>query len=606
MNLTGLFQYGNKNMANRNHGNTTVKESSHSSNENSVRQTVRNLSTGQTIQGEVVSKNGNEVQIMVDKDVIISARLDRDIPVTVGQNMTFEVKNPNGAHIALRPLYENLTQDVNVLKALEAAKLPVTGEWVRMVSAMMEQGMSIDKNALLDMGKLLMSNAGARPETVVMLKALNLPVTPENIQQFENYQRYEHQILQQVSDVLLEIPQTYQTMVNAGNTNVAVDFYTQILNLFTGGQGQQASTANEGMRNLVFADIAGDTQTINMDGNMQALQSGNAASDSGNGEIAGPVQRQVQTEMTQEMMQLTGESPQAHTNEFLHHIADTSSMSMVTGEIVLGMADIGSREQLAVMLGCLGMSENLLLQVREGSLAPEQLLRSLQEFLATKPEGVNHTDLMNLFGSREYNEILNRVIQQHWMMKPEDVTDKKNVAEFYGRLKAQTTQLLEALGQAAKDTPLARNLTTVQNNIDFMNQVNQAFQYIQLPLKMSGGNAHGDLYVYANRRNVQSEDGSVSALLHLDMEHLGTMDIHVRMKDKNVNTKFYLQDESMIDFIAQHIHILNERLEKRGYSMQAEMVVAEEKTGKNNVMETITAQEKKSTLLAQYSFDVRA
>ena len=43
------------------------------------------------------------------------------------------------------------------------------------------------------------------------LKALNLPVTPENIQQFENYERYEHQILKQVSDVLLEIPKTYHS-----------------------------------------------------------------------------------------------------------------------------------------------------------------------------------------------------------------------------------------------------------------------------------------------------------------------------------------------------------------------------------------------------------
>ena len=31
----------------------------------------------------------------------------------------------------------------------------------------------------------------------------------------------------------------------------------------------------------------------------------------------------------------------------------------------------------------------------------------------------------------------------------------------------------------------------------------------------------------------------------------------------------------MIDFIAENIHILNERLEKRGYSLHAEMKVME-------------------------------
>ena len=49
------------------------------------------------------------------------------------------------------------------VKGIEAAKLPATKELMQMVSAMMKQGMSIDKNALLDMSKLMMSNAGARP-----------------------------------------------------------------------------------------------------------------------------------------------------------------------------------------------------------------------------------------------------------------------------------------------------------------------------------------------------------------------------------------------------------------------------------------------------------
>lgn len=78
------------------------------------------------------------------------------------------------------------------------------------------------------------------------------------------------------------------------------------------------------------------------------------------------------------------------------------------------------------------------------------------------------------------------------------------------------------------------------------------------------------------------------------------------LKEQRVNTQFYLQDESMIDFIADHIHILNERLEKRGYSMHAEMKVREDEKETVDVMKKITAQESRSALLAQYAFDVRA
>lgn len=612
MNLAGLFQYGNKSTANPSAEKINVKGNNSATNTSQAQQAVKNLAPGQTIQGEIIEKNGNEVQIRVDKDVVITAKLDRDIPVSVGQNMTFEVKNNSGSQIALRPLYENMAQDANVLKALEAAKLPATKELMQMVSAMMKQGMSIDKNALLDMSKLMMSNAGARPETVVTLKALNLPVTPENIQQFENYERYEHQILKQVSDVLLEIPKTFQSMVSSGQGNVAIDFYTQLLDLVTGaGAGTQASEGTmqpditAGTGNMVFSDIVEDNSAAGMAGN--ADQNIDTVPNLQSKDVATTVQSQVQTGMTEELLQLTQDGKgieEAGTNGTQNTPA-TQMANAAVNETLLGIVNTEGREQLASLLGKLGASESILAQVKEGSISPEQLMKSIQQLLSQKAD-VNRTDLMQLFGSKEYNQVLENAIRQQWLLKPENVANKKDVEEFYGRLRTQTSQMLESLGQIAKDTPLANQLSNMQNNLDFMNQMNQAFQYIQLPLKMSGGEAHGDLYVYANRRNKPSEDGSVSALLHLDMEHLGTMDIHVRMKDKNVSTKFYLQDESVIDFIAEHIHILNERLQKKGYNMQAEMIVSEDMQEKTNVVETIMAQEKKSTLLAQYSFDVRA
>ena len=74
----------------------------------------------------------------------------------------------------------------------------------------------------------------------------------------------------------------------------------------------------------------------------------------------------------------------------------------------------------------------------------------------------------------------------------------------------------------------------------------------------------------------------------------------------DVSTKFYLSNEKILDFIAANIHLLEERLRKRGYSFQSEMQMTKEEKGGASVIETLTAQEKKATLLAQYSFDVRA
>lgn len=589
MSLINLFQYGNKSIKSQNTGTVRAPGIPSSS---QLPQAVRNLSAGQTIQGEVVGRNGNEVQIRVDKDVVITARMDADMNVSVGQSLTFEVKGNSGSQIALRPLYENLTQDANVLKALGAAKLPVTNELVRMVSAMMERGMPIDKNSLVEMGKLVMTNAGTAPETIVSMKGFQIPITPENIGQFENYQSYQHQILNTVTDILMEIPNAFQAMVNGGDGNGAIDFYTHILQLFSGTQIPEGENGNMPSGN-VFADIAGET------GQETQAPSINGEGVKGAGDLQEAFVR-TEGEMSKEQIDLIGRDGM-ETKEGADGPGQQAQPLLLEDAL-----DGNGRGQLAASLGRLGMPQELLGQIQSGKMPVEQLLKEIQLMLAGKENGKNQADILKLFGSKEYNQLLNKQIERQWMIRPEEVADKKNVEELYNRLRQQTARLTEALGQAAKDTPLAKSLTTMQNNIDFMNQVNQMFNYIQLPLKMSGGNAHGDLYVYTNRKSAVREDGSVSALLHLDMEYLGPLDVYVVLKEKNVNTQFYLQDESMIDFIAGHIHILNERLEKRGYSLHAEMKANEEEPDAEDVIENITAQEQKNMTIAQYAFDVRA
>ncbi len=617
MNLADLFQfsYGNKGMDSRTKVDGKGSVSGHAVTGNSS-QAVKNLTRGQSIQGEIVGKNGNEVQIKIDKDVVITARLDKEIPVSIGQSMTFEVKNSSGGQVALRPLFENMGLDPNVLKALEAAKLPATGELMQMVSAMMKQGMPIGKNALMDMGRLVMANAGANPETVVLMKALNLSVTPDSIGQFENYQSYKHQLLSSVTDILMEIPDVFQSMVSAGQGNRAADFYMQILNLF-GGRGLEAGTEGQVVQDpsgRVFADIdRAGTEGFGIGIKGEDAAGGELSSVQDDGQ-AGMVQKQAQSVMDRELAGMAaGKSTATDGQE--KDAAVTQDGSVPDGlrgqgdlpeDLLAGILERGGRERLAAMLGKLGVSGETLAQVAKGSINPEQLMKEIQQAVSLQGDAVSRTDLMKLFGSKEYGQVLEKAMEQQWLMKPEQVAEKQDVEAFYRRLRAQTAQLLENLGHAAKDTPLAKSLTNVQNNIDFMNQMNQVFQYVQLPLKMAGNEAHGDLYVYANRKNTGREDGSVSALLHLDMEHLGAMDVHVLMKDSKVSTKFYLQDESIIDFIAAHIHLLDERLQKRGYSFQSEMLVSENKKGGPTVIETLTAQERKATLLAQYSFDVRA
>ena len=145
-------------------------------------------------------------------------------------------------------------------------------------------------------------------------------------------------------------------------------------------------------------------------------------------------------------------------------------------------------------------------------------------------------------------------------------------------------------------------------NLDFMQQVNQMYAYVQLPLRLQHSEAHGDLYVYSNKKHLAANDGQISALLHLDMEHLGPVDVYVAMKQNDVKTQFYLQDEELLDFLMAHIDILTERIQKRGYSCECEMTVREQNdgqvNGQNQSIQKLLQQEH-HVPLAEYAFDVR-
>lgn len=626
MNLSGLFQYGNKNSQSR--SVSQVRPQTAVSSGTPKTQPVKNLVPGQTIQGEIVAKNGSEVQIRLNGDTVINARLEKDLQLSPGQNMTFEVKNNTGAQVALRPLYENLAQDPNVLRALEAAKLPSQEALLRMVSSMMERGMSIDKNSVLDMSRLLAANPGAAPETVVGLKSMQFPVTPENISQFEAYGNYEHQLLNGVKDILSGLSSTFQSMMANGQQTEAADLYLQVLQLFTGIGPEE--TESTGQR-MVFADIIenGRTAQGGASGLLEGPMAENGTTPAGGTETAGTESGSTSNTLsaaadvpmglaeTAEAPENTGKSGNgtqgineetagADGAKQTAQAQDTASGAKSAAQLV----GSGGVDNLNRLLVGIGFSEEMLSGIKDGTKSGEQLLKEIAQMLSgTGEHKIDSAAVKDLFGSREYGQLLDGEILRQWLMKPQDVARKGNVEEFYEKLRQQTARLTEALGQIAKDTPLSKSLTSVQNNIDFMNQLNQLYQYVQLPLKMSGGEAHGDLYVYTNKKNRTNADGSVSALLHLDMEYLGTVDVYVTMRDNQVATRFYLQDESVIDFIEAHISMLDERLAGKGYSLKAEMLLKEESGGEehpDNVLRTLAGEDHQDRLLSCYSFDVRA
>ena len=138
-----------------------------------------------------------------------------------------------------------------------------------------------------------------------------------------------------------------------------------------------------------------------------------------------------------------------------------------------------------------------------------------------------------------------------------------------------------------------------------MNDLNRNMTYFQMPVRFTESNGNGELYVFTNKKAMSAQSDNVSALLHLDMDNLGPIDVYVRLQGKNVNTNFCLETEELLDFVYSNIDKLNARLEKLGYSTKFEMTLSTNDNKFNFVNDFIEKDIHKNST-SSYILDIKA
>lgn len=587
------------------------------------------LENGQQIRGMIVKVDGNQVTLKTADDTTIMAKMDGSIPLKEGMILNFEVRMNANSQIALSPLYANLDMNSSVSKALMQAGLPVNESNTTMVNEMMNLGMGIDKTSLLAMSNQIAQYPIADPATLVQMKQIGLSVTPENISNFEQLKNNTDQVVKGFEEI--------------GKNTLAV-FHEFAENGDYEGLGKLAISV---ARALVLpeeenvADKTADygTQQTRAEGengvatkNQQALE-GTAKELVENlkeqGRATGIPAQTEQSPMAKEEA-VQNPAPSAREQLLQAAFARMNEISQNPGAEALPRENM--QEAFAKLWSKLQNSD-----ANNNVAAKDSEVNILQskDFEVNDPQ-VNHSEVNNLsannltpansisYSAAELGKELARLLEHpdfekeflkeitgKWLLKPEEVADKEQVHKFYEKVLEQSARLMQALEQNGKqNSPMMKSLQNMTQNVEFMNELNQAYALIQLPLKMSGQNAQGDLYVYTNRKHAAAEDGTVTAFLHLDMEHLGDMEVYVALNQDKVSTRFFLEDESVMDFLESHMDELNERLQNKGYDFNA-LLQTKEQGEEGNVFEQMMKDVKSGqgapmVLLSKQSFDARA
>lgn len=603
--------------------------------------TIGDLSAGSIFEGTINSVRGGKVTLALGNGQTITARLDGKMDLQQGSSMFFQVRANDGQTIAIRPYTElgNVSNPI-LLNALSAAQVPATDRTLVMVDTMMQEQMSIGRQSILDMAKLVGANPDANVQTIVQMTKLGLPVTEEMAAQFENYLS-DRQAL--VGEMDLAAGHMMELLSDeALSPETAFSLYEKMLDIFmpgaeaadagvTAAAGQESSAAEAGAG--VIAEAVGQENAATVAeaeaGAPTAAEQGTAAA-SAVAEKAGAASTtetagQGAAAEAETGVGVTAELTYGRTAETPGTVGELLSKEQIEhlGKMLrnipalIGNEEIfagGEQEEVFVdTLSEEGPEVAKLIAQEEAAqeqpvlnekLTAEQFLQKLGRALAQNG-GFGFAGMQKLFAGKEFQTIFRSVIEKQWLLQPEELKQEHKVSGLYERLEQQLSQMEEAVrATGSTQNTFLQTASQVHGNLEFMNQMNQIYHYVQLPLKMSGQNANGELYVYANRKNLRDPDAELTAFLHLDMEQLGSTDVSVRMQNRSVRTNFYLEDDASYDLVEKHLEVLNKRLKSKGY--QSSITVTHEKKDisfKENIV-----KKGKATVgsLHRYSFDVRA
>ena len=546
---------------------------------------LNEMSKGMIFEGTVSSVRGNQVKLALSNGQQILARLAGKFSFEQGQSVFFQVKNNDGGTIEIKPYtVDGEGANLTLMDALKAAGLSVDGINLSMVNKMMEEHMPIDKTSLNQMYQLVQDNKDINVTTLVELKRLGIEINQVNAAQFENYANDKQAITIAMDSLIDELPNA----LSAEDLSMykLVTQARDILNIVTEGLPEEAFISSEASDMSQYEAIMRDNKS------------------------APVVKKHFNiAELFESLNSVSGESQDIHTTQKINNapaidtilLQENETKSNTIGFLLSDKQIEELNEQVRMLLPDL-QENNISLYSEDSSVVG--ILNDINSMLENTP--ANADALRHLFSGEAFKLMLKEALEQQWMIKPGDLEkNPKKLDGLYDKIEKQITNMEIILKTSGVVNPKAEALAdNIRGNIEFMNQINEAYTYVQVPLKMNEKNTSGQLYVYTNKKSMSNPDKELSAFLHLDLEHLGGTDVSIKMLHRKVTTNFYLDSDESYALVKQFLPVLEKRLQDKGYN--CELNVNSGSKQMNFVAGFLKKDLPPTGQVHRYSFDIRA
>jgi hypothetical protein len=263
----------------------------------------------------------------------------------------------------------------------------------------------------------------------------------------------------------------------------------------------------------------------------------------------------------------------------------TSDDRAILNELLKGFPEAGGRQA----------------SVADGTVSLKDILTMIKEGLPLQKQDVAAA----LLSSSQYQKLLSEAFHEKWTLPQDKLSDKDSVTALYQNLQEDLNKLSE-LVRLSKDTSetlrLQEPVKNMQDNLEFLKNLNEVFTCLQLPVRFKEQDIHSDLYVFTKKDALKGRKESLNVLLHLDMPNLGPLNVHLHLDHNQVTAGFFPEESSAGRLISRYLPDLTEALQKKGYGFHAKVETAYVKP---DFTKDFIEQNSVEHNITRYTFDIR-
>lgn len=558
------------------------------------------LREGQTLKGVVSDVHSDQITLVMEDGTAFTGRLPDAGQYSIGQKAAFKIVSLDQNTIYMKAVSTSYLLDMEdtIDQALEEAGLPKSARNSDVVRSLLMNQQSISRENLLSSIRLCATYPDADVNSVITLRRLGLPLTPENLAQFEQYENNDHSLL----DHFAQITDSIGDLMNAIGTQVprlSGQTAGQLLNL---ALSSSLTPEEQALKEAQAAASAAQTEAAAQEGeNPESAEKAPAnAADAALSEET-EVSSSPFSRMKQIFSSLTDGASAAKAALSETGLAKDYKVPFIHEQVGFSLSP-EEREAFHSLLSDLPLPEELTTSLQEGTLTTRDFLTAVLQALPR----MSSEQAAGLLSSPAFQRLVKDQFLSNWTLSPEKLKQKGAVEELYQQISSQVDKLSH-FSQDVFGKNLFENLqqqtTQTSQNLNFMKLLNDTYQYVQLPVKLQQQNAHGDLYVMTRKESLRRHPDSLKALLHLDMDHLGSLDIHIIRENTSITTKFFVDEKDTLQLLEKNINLLQDALNEQGFSFSSEFSMKEKDF--DLVNDFMNAEAPVGTI-ARYNFDLRA